>query len=168
VYGSWGAGVVSRGDQWVKGGYASTGQGTVGGIRTSEGGAVVKGQNNTYVGKDGNVYRKNESGWSKYENGAWSPADRKQGGAASQLPAQGGSPQQGAVADRAGQAGSSDVTRDLNRESANRSAGNQRTSQWNHEYSQRSGGSAAPRSAPPAGGGMRGGGGGMRGGGGRR
>jgi len=159
VYGSWGAGVVSRGDQWVKGGYVSTGQGTVGGIKTSEGGGVIRGQNNTYVGKDGNVYRKNESGWSKYENGTWNPVDKSRGNTTSQLPAQGKSPQQqGAVAERASQTGSRDVTRDLNRESANRSAGNQRTSQWNHEYSQRSGGSAAPRSAP-SGVGMRGGGG---------
>jgi hypothetical protein len=157
VYGSWGTGVVSRGDQWVKGGYASTGQGTVGGIRTSEGGSVIKGQNNTYVGKDGNVYRKNESGWQKYENGAWSSADRSRGNTASQLPAQPGSPQQGALGDRAS---SKDVTHDLNRESANRSAGEQRTNQWNHEYSQRSAAQPAQRSAAPAGGGMRGGGGG--------
>jgi len=164
VYGSWGAGVVSRGDQWAKGAYRSTDQGTVGGIRTSEGGSVIKGQNNTYVGKDGNVYRKNESGWQKYENGAWSSADRSRGNTASQLPAQPGSPQQGALGDRAS---SKDVTRDLNSESANRSAGDQRASQWNREYSQRSAAQPAQRSAAPAGGGTRGGGG-MRGGGGRR
>jgi hypothetical protein len=161
VYGSWGAGVVSRGDQWVKGGYASTGQGTVGGIKTSEGVSAVKGPNNTYVGKDGNVYRKDESGWSKYENGSWSSVDRSQGKTASQLPAQPGSAQQGASGNRAS---SNDVTRDLNRESANRSAGDQRTNQWNREYSQRN---AAQRSAAPTGGGMHGGGG-ARGGGGRR
>jgi len=161
VYGSWGAGVVSRGDQWAKGAYRTTDQGTVGGIKTSEGGSVIKGQNNTYVGKDGNVYRKSDSGWQKYENGSWTSPDRSRGNAASQLPAQGGSPQQGAVGDRAGQGQVStrDVTSDLNRESANRAAGNQRTSQWNSQYNQRS---------APAGGGMRGGGGGMRGGGGRR
>jgi len=163
VYGSWGAGVVSRGDEWAKGAYRTTDHGTVGGIRTSEGGGAIKGQNNTYVGKDGNVYRKNESGWSKYDNGAWNPVDRTGGKAPSQLPAQPGSPQQGALGDRAG---SKDVTRDLNRESANRAAGNQRASQWNNQYNQRTGASAAPRPAAPAA--MPRGGGGMRGGGGRR
>jgi len=167
VYGSWGAGVVSRGDQWAKGAYRTTDQGTVGGIKTSEGGAAIKGQNNTYVGKDGNVYRKNESGWSKYENGAWNPVDRTQANKPSQLPAQGGgTPRQGALGDRAGQGqvSSGDVTSDLNRESANRAAGQQRTSQWNSEYSSRSSAPAA-RSYSGA---PRGGGGGMRGGGGRR
>ncbi len=163
VYGSWGAGVVSKGDQWAKGAYRTTDQGTVGGIRTSEGGGMIKGQNNTYVGKDGNVYRKSESGWSKWDNGSWNPVDRTGGKGPSQLPAQGGSPQQGALGSRTGQGqvSSRDVTNDLNRESANRAAGQQRTNQWNQQYNQR-------MSAPSYGGGMRGGGGGMRGGGGRR
>jgi len=137
------------------------------------------------VGKDGNVYRKNESGWSKYENGAWNPV--KGGGSASQLPAQSGTREQraGGVAaagaapstgDRMysaggqpirGSSGRDPVMNDLNRESANRAAGQQRTNQWNQEYGSRSGGYSAQRSAP-SGGGMRGGGGGMRGGGGRR
>jgi hypothetical protein len=168
VYGSWGAGVVSKGDQWAKGAYRTTDQGTVGGIKTSEGGSVIKGQNNTYVGKDGNVYRKGESGWSKYENGSWNSVG---GNKPSQLPSQGGTRQQGSVADRTAQTGGAqvgtrDVTHDLNRESANRTAGNQRTSQWNQQYSQRSSAQPAQRSAPSYGGGARGGG--ARGGGGGR
>jgi len=167
VYGSWGAGVVSNGDQWAKGAYRTTDQGTVGGIKTSEGGSVIKGQNNTYVGKDGNVYRKSDSGWQKYENGSWTSPDRSRGNTATQLPAQGGSPKQGAVGDRTGQVSTRDVTNDLNRESANRAAGNQRTGQWNNQYNQRtSAPQPAQRSAPAAT--PRGGGGGMRGGGGRR
>jgi len=185
MYGSWGAGVVSKGDQWAKGGYKSTDQGTVGGIKTSEGTSVVKGPNNTFVGKDGEVYRKGDSGWQKYENGNWSSADRTQGGAsASQLPAQAQTRDQGAVGDRAGGnvpstmdvqpgagqsgMGSGDreaVMGDLNRESANRSAGNQRADQWNQQYSQRTSAPApqsAPAAAPRGGGGMRGGGGGRR------
>jgi hypothetical protein len=139
----------------------------VGGIKTSEGGSVIKGQNNTYVGKDGNVYRKSDSGWQKYENGSWTSPDRSRGNTATQLPAQGGSPKQGAVGDRTGQVSTRDVTNDLNRESANRAAGNQRTSQWNNQYNQRtSAPQPAQRSAPAAT--PRGGGGGMRGGGGRR
>jgi hypothetical protein len=134
----------------------------VGGIRTSEGGGAIKGQNNTYVGKDGNVYRKNDSGWSKYENGAWAPVDRPQASRPSQLPAQPGS------GDRAGQGQiiTGDLTRDLNRESANRTTGNQRATQWNQQYDQRTSARPAQRSAPAA---MPRGGGGMpRGGGGRR
>ncbi len=167
VYGSWGAGVVQRGDQWAKGAYRTTDQGTVGGIRTSEGGGMIKGQNNTYVGKDGSVYRKNESGWSKYENGSWNSVGGSRGNTASQLPAQSGSRGQAGVSDRMSQAGTSDVTRDLNRESANRAAGNQRANSWNQQYNQRSSGYSSQRSAPSYGGGMRGGGG-ARGGGGRR
>ena len=174
VYGSWGAGVVSRGDQSIKGAYRTTDQGTVGAIKSSEGGAAIKGHNNTYVGKDGNVYRKNESGWSKYENGSWNPV--KGGGSASQLPAQSGAREPraggGAVVGSAPSAGnrmysgsqpSSPVMNDLNRESANRAAGQQRASSWNREYSSRS--SASPSYS---GGAARGGGGGMRGGGGGR
>lgn len=160
VYGSWGSGVVARGGQAVRGGYASTAQGTAGGIRTSEGGAVAKGRNNTYVGKDGNVYRKSEADWQKFENGAWSAADRTRGETAAQAQSR----VQGSAG--AGTGGtvpqSADVTGDLNRESANRSAGEQRASQWNSELSARSSAQAAPaqRSAPaPRGGGMRGGGG---------
>jgi hypothetical protein len=187
VYGSWGAGVVSKGDQWVKGGYASTGQGTVGGIKTSEGGGMIKGQNNTYVGKDGNVYRKGESGsWQKYENGSWSGVDKGKAQAPSQLPAQSPSREPGSGGDRAGknvpstgdrqqnvaaQPGTGSGNRaavmgDLNRESANRAAGQQRANEWNSQQSARSSAQTA-RPAPSAGA-MPRGGGGMRGGGGGR
>jgi len=169
--GSWGAGVVSKGDQWVKGGYKSTDQGTVGAIKTSEGGGVVKGPNNTYVGKDGEVYRKSDSGWQKYENGSWNSAERAQGGGtASQQPAQAKTREQGTAGDRAAQPGAGSggrdpVMNDLNRESANRSAGQQRTSEWNSQQSSRA---SAQTSRPPSSAAPRGGGGGMRGGGGRR
>jgi hypothetical protein len=160
VYGSWGAGVVSRGDQSIKGAYRTTDQGTVGGIRTSEGGGAIKGQNNTYVGKDGNVYRKNESGWSKYENGNWSSVDKGNAQRPSQQPAQSQTREQGVMVNRSSASdvsASSGVVNDLNRESANRAAGQQRTNQWNQEYSSRSSGYSAQRSAPS--GGSRGGGG---------
>lgn len=85
VYGSWGRGVVTKGDQWAQGAYRTNAAGgAAAGVRTSEGtgaagyrtaggqtGGVVKGQNNTYVGHDGNVYRKTDSGWQKYDNGSW-------------------------------------------------------------------------------------------------
>jgi hypothetical protein len=35
-------------------------------------GFIGKGQDNVYAGKDGNVYRRDDSGnWSKWENGGW-------------------------------------------------------------------------------------------------
>ena len=172
MYGSWGAGVVSKGDQWVKGGYKSTDQGTIGAIKTSEGAAVVKGPNNTFVGKDGEVYRKGDSGWQKYENGSWSSADRTPGGAsASQQPARASSPEQGSAVDRAGGnvpsvqpgTGQSDmgignreaVMGDLNRENANRSTGQQRTDQYNREYGSQGAQPQGRTGAMPRGGGMR-------------
>jgi hypothetical protein len=154
MYGSWGAGVVSKGDQWVKGGFASSDQGTVAGIRTSEGSGVIKGENNTYVGKDGEVYRKGESGWQKYDGGAWAPVDKGNAQIPSQQPAQGLSREQAATADRAsgnvpaaadrsqdfsgrpdtGIGGRESVINDLNRESADRSRGEQRSSEYNRQY----------------------------------
>ena len=83
IYGSWGRGVVSRGDEWVRGGYRTTAQGSVAEVRTSEGtgamsfksddhsGGVVKTQNDTYVGRDGNIYKKTDSGWEKWDSGNW-------------------------------------------------------------------------------------------------
>jgi hypothetical protein len=156
VYGSWGSGVVTRGGEAFRGGYASTAQGTARAVRGTGGGGAVKGPNNTYVGNDGNVYRKSGTEWQKYENGAWSSA-KGEAAARAQTRAQGTT---GAGA--GGSAAARQVTGDLNRESANRAAGEQRASQWNREYTARSSAQAgAPRApaAMPRGGGMRGGGG---------
>ena len=84
-YSQWGETVVTRGDQWAHAGHYSDSSGTVGGVRTSEGtgaigyrgdagsGFVAKGENNLYAGKDGEVYRRDESGgWQKYDDGTWS------------------------------------------------------------------------------------------------
>lgn len=89
VYGSWGSSYVQRGDDWVQTGRASsnvTGN-SIAGARTSDGGAIVTGSGNAgrttvgrteggdvYAGHDGNVYKKTDSGWQKYENGSWSNA----------------------------------------------------------------------------------------------
>jgi hypothetical protein len=78
--------VVTRGDQWAATGHVTTGAGTVGGIRTSGGGAAIgatgpggngvlarTGSGDVYAGKDGNVYKRNaDGGWQKYGNGGWS------------------------------------------------------------------------------------------------
>lgn len=88
IYGSWGRGVVSRGDQWVKGGYRTTAKGSAAGFRTSGGsgalnyktdehrGGAVKTKNDTYVGKDGNIYKKTDNGWKKWADGDWTQPNK--------------------------------------------------------------------------------------------
>jgi hypothetical protein len=86
AYAQWGSSVAVRGDEWVQTAHRSNANGTVGGVRTSEGGRAVGGigygrsgvigqdkDNNMYAGKDGNIYKKDTSGnWQKYDNGGWS------------------------------------------------------------------------------------------------
>ena len=86
-YAQWGSSVAVRGDDWARAGHVTTSQGTVAGVRTSNGtggvvatgpggntGGIVKTQNDVYAGKDGNVYKKDSNGnWSKYDNGNWDP-----------------------------------------------------------------------------------------------
>ena len=89
-YGHWGESEIRRGDDWIKSWHDSNGNRTVGGIETSKGGkgAFYKGNdhqggiyktgdNDLYVGRDGNVYRRDEDGWSKRENGTWDPVSRE-------------------------------------------------------------------------------------------
>jgi hypothetical protein len=89
VYGSWGSTVVKRGDQWAQTKRFTNREGTTTRVtrgeqgtmvrRKGEGGSgfVAKGQDNVYAGRDGNVYRRDESGnWSKWENGGWNPVQR--------------------------------------------------------------------------------------------
>lgn len=85
-YGSWGRSAVVRDDEWVRAGHRSNTSGTVGGIRSSNGGAAVGIQRkhgsdafvgktaggDVYVGKDGNIYKKDaDGGWQKREGGGW-------------------------------------------------------------------------------------------------
>lgn len=86
-YSSWERGVAVQGDKWVRGGYYSNSRGTVAGIEGSGGGKLVgagngqgdrtfvgrSGNGDIYAGRDGNVYRRTDDGWSKYENGNWNP-----------------------------------------------------------------------------------------------
>jgi hypothetical protein len=89
-YGQWGTSVIRRGDEWARTWRRTTDEGTVGRVRTSEGGrgiayrngetqggAFRTGDNDLYVGKDGEVYRHDEDGWAKYEDGNWEPAERE-------------------------------------------------------------------------------------------
>ncbi len=75
----------------ARGGYRSNDYGTVAGVQTNRGtgaaawdtqrgqGAVVKGKENVYAGKDGNVYRKDSSGnWSSNSGSGWEPVTKPQ------------------------------------------------------------------------------------------
>jgi hypothetical protein len=118
VYGSWGSTAVQRGDDWAKTNrYTNNRTGnTTRTIRTDEGNAVTrKGADggrvaagsggDIYAGKDGNAYRREDGTWQKYDNGSWSNTDRQ-------------------PADRPAQR---DTVDQLNRDSAARREGTQRT-----------------------------------------
>ena len=77
-YSSWGSTAVRRGDDWVKSGHYSGQEG--GGMRykTSDGNSGFVGHkgDDLYAGRDGNVYRRTDSGWQNYNNGNWNSVDR--------------------------------------------------------------------------------------------
>ena len=91
-YGSWGRTVVADGDNWARAGQRSTWKGTVAGFETSQGAGAVTGRNrltgssatigknkygDVYAGRDGNVYKRPESGgWQKYSGGSWNDIKR--------------------------------------------------------------------------------------------
>ena len=74
VYGRWGTTAVVRGDDWARTARATGSEGSAAAVRTSSGesAVVARGDNNVYVGKDGQVYRRTDSGWDRYEGGQWS------------------------------------------------------------------------------------------------
>jgi hypothetical protein len=82
---AWGERYIQKGDQWAKTGWYTDNRGAAGGIRTSEGtgaiavgngenrGMIAKGEDNIYVGKDNNVYRRDQDGnWSQNSGNGWS------------------------------------------------------------------------------------------------
>jgi uncharacterized membrane protein YgcG len=87
-YGSWGRGVVGNGNDWVEAGYARGARGGVAGARNSEGDYAVVAHGNRrdstvgvfnddlYAAKDGNVVRRTDDGWQKYDDGGWKDVDR--------------------------------------------------------------------------------------------
>ncbi len=176
-YASWGTTSVQRGNDWARTARYSDSRGTVAGARTSQGGAAIgySGDRGTggavrtaggdlYAGRDGNVYRRDGDGWSKYGDGGWSQVERSGERAGDRA---------GAAGDRgysAGRAGTVDrgTMDQLNRDRYGRSAGSARSGQYGGWQS--SGGSRPSRGGYGSYGGRGGGygGGGMRGGGGRR
>jgi hypothetical protein len=153
VYGSWGSTAVQRGDDWAKTNrYTNRQTGTTTRtIRTDEGSAVTRrgagggtvgvgSGGNVYAGNDGNVYRRENGTWQKYDNGSWSNTDRQPG-------------------DRP-----QPTTDQLNRDSAARREGTQRT----NDYSNYRSGSGNKGTGSYRGGGATRSGGMSRGGGRRR
>jgi hypothetical protein len=163
VYGSWGTTGVQRGDDWattsrvtnnVTGATSRvtrTDDGAVASRRGPQGSGFV-GANESgdvYAGHDGNVYRKQGDSWQKYGEGGWNsvqqptPEQRQQAqDRATQASAQ--------ARDRASAAGvDSSTVGQLNRDSAARSDGAQRT---RDAGSVRSGASSRQGSYRPSGG----------------
>jgi hypothetical protein len=169
IYGSWGQTAVQRGNQWattsrttnrMTGTTTRATQGSGGGEAVTRrgpqgsGGVARTGSGDVYAGRDGNVYRNEGGGWQKYDNGSWNSV---------------GTPEQRQQAQqRANDARAQGTTRSttdastmgqLNRDSAARAEGTQRT----RDYSSTSrSGSSSSGSYRPSGGGMRRGGGGRR------
>ena len=77
-YSSWGATAIKRDDNWAVTGHYKGEEGKVRGFKTSEGrsGFVGRDDNNLYAGRDGNIYRRNEDGWQKYDDGDWNSIDK--------------------------------------------------------------------------------------------
>ena len=138
-YSAWGRGVVARGDQWIEGGFYSDARGTVRGARTSEGGraatfardgqrtAVAQGRGgDVFVGRDGEVYRRDGDGWSKYAGGrgdSWQPVDR---GASDRIT----DAQRQQARDRAASGQGRDVIRELDRSAVQRQRGAARSGRY--------------------------------------
>jgi hypothetical protein len=171
VYGSWGSTAVQRGDDWARTNRYTNRQtgNTTRTIRTDEGGAVTRrgdqgfvgagSGGDIYAGSDGNVYRRQDGSWQKYENGGWNNTNRQPGDRPVPTTGAAATPRTGTI-DR-----TPDPTRDqLDRDSAARREGSQRTGDYG---TYKSGSSSNTRGT----GSYRGGGGGgrsTRGGGGRR
>jgi hypothetical protein len=164
VYGSWGQTGVQRGDQWATTSRVTnraTGT-TTRRTDTSGGGSAITrsgpggtsgiartGSGDIYAGRDGNVYQRQDGGgWSRYDNGSgsWNSVQPRSGNV------------QGLGGDARGF--DSSTSGQLNRDSAARAEGAQRT----RDYSSSSRSSSGSRSYRPSGGGARA----PRGGGGRR
>lgn len=183
-YGAWSRGVVTRGNEWARGGRATDGTRTAGGFETSRGskgvgvsgpsgraGAVRTRQGDVYVGKDGNIYKRENGQWQARKDGGWSKVDRTspsrtpgtgRDGTAPGTPRSAGSDrpspgsrQAGATSSpRTGRSSGGSLNRGLERDSHARSRGN-RNSERFRSSGGRSGGS---RRSGSRGGGRRGGG----------
>ncbi|HEX5776560.1 MAG TPA: hypothetical protein VFX95_07760, partial [Caulobacteraceae bacterium] len=168
VYGSWGSTAVQRGDDWARTNRYTNRQtgATTRTIRTDEGSAVTRrgaggarvgaGEGgNIYAGNDGNVYRRDDGTWQKYDNGDWSNTDRQSGNRPEQTERSTTRQQpteRSATERSATERGTVDQ---LNRDSAARREGTQRTGDYG---SYRGGSGTRGTGSYRGGGGARGGG----------
>jgi hypothetical protein len=161
---------VQRGDQWASTSRYTNNRGTT--TRATQGsgggeaitrrgpradsGVARTGSGDMYAGRDGNVYRKEQGGsWQKYDNGGWNNVQQP-------TDAQRQQAQQRADQARSDRGTDSSTMGQLNRDSAARSEGAQRTT---YSGSGRAGSSSSYRPSGGYGGGRsvsRGGGGGRR------
>lgn len=192
VYGSWGSTQVQRGDNWASTKrFTSSSGNTTRVTRGSEGGTLVnrrgegfvgKQGDNVYAGRDGNAYRRDQSGnWSKWENGQWNQVQKPDGSVRDRMLSDEGrqrervSNRDGVTGDRIGQSGNRPTQVDrgtyqnLNRDMGGRREGAQRSRDFQTYQNRSISRPSNPGSYRGGGGGFsRGGGGGFRGGGGRR
>ena len=174
VYGSWGSTAVQRGDDWAKTNrYTNRQTGTTTRtVRTDEGSGVMKrgaggatvgvgSGGNVYAGNDGNVYRRENGNWQKYDNGNWSNTDRQPGQTPRPTDRTATRPQPAAGTSGTTNRGTVDQ---LNRDSAARAEGAQRTKDYGSYQgsagtkstgSYRAGGAGGARSGAARGGGRR-------------
>jgi hypothetical protein len=185
AYAHWGESVARRGDDWIHTGHYANEKGAGRAFETSEGGkgARVRTDDGTfgvarsaegdlYVGKDGNVYKRDDSGWQKNSNGEWENVERERGESGERRTRDGattqerqGSRGEGGASTEGGRgsAGGPSLqgsgnrgggTMDgLNRDHRSRSEGNRRSHQW--KSGSRSHGSSGSRGGSRRGGGRR-------------
>ncbi len=171
-YEQWGTSTVSRSGDWVQSRHRSNDRGTAAGFETSrggqgtfvrgdarQGGLVKDANNNVYAGRNGNVYRHNENGWTYRKDNQWmsfqpekSPsslsaeqrqstqkeaARRKSQGTPSTAPVSTGTSKQVTTRPGSSQGRSSNTYQQLQQNRAARSRGNYRTNFNNSKRSTR-------------------------------
>jgi hypothetical protein len=90
AYGRWGSSTINTPTQTIHTQSQSGAAGSAGSFTSSSGarggavsgaggntaGAVKTAGGNVYAGADGNVYKKTDSGWEKYDSGSWNPVQK--------------------------------------------------------------------------------------------
>ena len=141
AYGRWGSSTISGPNQTVHTQSQSNAQGSAGSFTSSSGakgaavsgaggnsaGAVKTAGGDVYAGADGNVYKKTDSGWQKYDNGSWNNVQKpatdpsaRTTGTASSAPGAGA---RGSASTSTAAPGATAGERQAGAESANRAAG---------------------------------------------
>jgi hypothetical protein len=77
-YSSWGSTAVRRGDDWVRSAHYNNSENGMMKYRTSDGnrGFVGHKGDDLYAGRDGNVYKRTDDGWSEMNKGNWNKTNK--------------------------------------------------------------------------------------------